>query len=258
MLLPLVYMAAPQAFVDAVDHRIANSKLHVTDWWADDLDGDKTPEAIATICDDDKGFFLVQHGKDLLEAPIEIDGRNSCQPASRPAWTEKKLGVITDDVGVRHGSMTYSYAIRDGKLVLVRMTSSGFDVNRDGSHDEQDDTVDYDKLTWTRKQTGSGASSGLLVIATPHAHRATTITGKTTIDATYTDRGTTIHVHASGALTIRTCNAQPCTTIKVAKGDQDVPMDSEELEVIASGSTYKVHVERVDGDDAYPAPPKPW
>jgi hypothetical protein len=123
MLLPLVFaLAAPPSFVHAVEARLAAAHMHVVDWWADDLDGDHVPESIALVCDADTGFFLVQHGNDLLEAPVEIDGRNSCPeaPPTTPAWRVVKSGVISENVNVHHGRIGYSFAIRDGRLVLVR------------------------------------------------------------------------------------------------------------------------------------------
>ena len=99
MLVPLVFATAPQAFVDAIHDRIASTQLHLPiDWWADDLDGDKVPEAIAEVCDDTTGFILVLHGKDLLEVPLEIDGRNNCEtPPSPPAWKTRSDGVVGQD-----------------------------------------------------------------------------------------------------------------------------------------------------------------
>src|SRR2546421_12772120 len=116
MLLPLVFNVAPRAFVDAIDLRLANTKMHVVEWWAADLDGDKVPEAIAAVCDDDSGLFLVQHGKDLLEAPMGIDGRNSCPAADRPAWKLRTEPAITHRMSVHHGSVATSIALRGGKL----------------------------------------------------------------------------------------------------------------------------------------------
>src|SRR5262245_12324062 len=99
MLLPVVFaLAVPPSFVHAVEARIAAEHMHVVDWWADDLDGDRVPESIAFVCDSEAGWFLVQHGNDLLEAAAEIDGRNSCPEASPtpPAWRVVKSGRISE------------------------------------------------------------------------------------------------------------------------------------------------------------------
>jgi len=139
--------------VHAIEARLGATHLHVVDWWADDLDGDHVPESIAFVCgDDDAGFFLVQHGNDLLEAPAEIDGRNNCPevPSTPPAWRVVKTGVISENVNVHHGHISYSIAIRDGRLVLVREDNDGIDVGPDGATNEENH-VNYDDLTWSQR-----------------------------------------------------------------------------------------------------------
>ena len=258
MLISLLAVAAPQVFVAAVDHRLAGTKLHVTDWWADDLDGDKVPEAIARVCDDVSGFFLVQRGADLFEVPLEIDGRNNCDAESRPAWTTRHDGSIGQNVNVHHGSITNEYAIRDGGLALIREASSGFDVNRDGSHDDEDDVTDYDKLTWTHTVSVGKSTRAGLVVATPHGLRVTTIVGKTTTTAVASSEHLTLHIHADRPLVVRVCSATPCTTTRVSKGDRDVVIDFDDLEVVVGGKTYPLHVVRLEAEQRFPSPPRPW
>jgi hypothetical protein len=250
MLLPLVFNVAPKAFVDAIDARLAGTQMHVVDWWADDLDGDKTPEAIAVVCGNEAGYYLVQRGKDLLEAAMEIDGRNNCPAENRPAWQTRKDGVIDETVNVHHGSIHYAHAIRDGKIVTIRERSEGFDVNRDGSHTDEEDITDYDKLTWSRKVTPGSSASGLLVIATDGAHkRVTTVVGGTTLVATKSGDRVTLHVHADRDVTVRQCPSpsDPCQSSKVsAGGDTDVAVDSFEFEVRAGGKVFALHVDQID------------
>jgi hypothetical protein len=256
MLLPLVFFAPPPpAFVTAVGHRLTGSRMHVVDWWADDLDGDKVPEAIARVCDDNSGVYLIQRGSDLLEVPYEIDGRNDCSPNDKPPeWHTAKLGVIADEMLVHHGSITHVLAIRDGRLALLRMESNGFDVTRTGNVDGIDVT-DYEKLTWQHRY-GRSASRGPLVLATPHLHRATKLVGGTTLTATPTgDNQFTLQVHADRAVTVLDCSSTPCTTTaKLAKGDHDVPGVQNEVTLSAGGTRYEVHLEAVDTDQAYPPP----
>jgi len=60
-MLPLVLaLLVPASFARIVEARLANTTMHVADWWADDLNGDDIPESIAFVCDDDGGFFLVR------------------------------------------------------------------------------------------------------------------------------------------------------------------------------------------------------
>ena len=257
MLVPLVFATAPQAFVAMVEQRISGTELHVTDWWADDLDGDHKPEAIAMVCEREHGFVLVLHGQTLLEAPIEIDGRNSCDVANRPAWTTRDAGTITENFNVHHGYMRYSLAIRDNKLALVGMSGHSFEHSRDGE-DTEDDTVDYDALTWTHDENGT-VTHGPLVLAAEHVHATTAIAGKTAITATWGADGAILHVHADRSMTIR--DHYPMDdrwTVKVDKGDRDIPCGTAQIEVLASGTTTVVHIEHVDNDGRYPAPPKPW
>ena len=136
------------------------------------------------------------------------------------------------------------------------MSSQGFDVNRDGSHDDYADAVDYDKRTWTHTENGKATRSAL-VLGGDKPHRATTIFGKTTIAATNGGQ-LTLHVHADRDVVVRACSTKPCTTTKVAKGDHDVAIDGFEVEILASGATYPIHVETVQGDEDYPPATTPW
>jgi len=262
MLLALVFAAAPQTFVDIVDQRLAGTALHVVDWWADDLDGDKIPEAIAQVCDARRGFFIVRHGSDILEAPMEIDGRNRCPDvATKPAWHVRRAGTIGQPIDVHHGYVTREYAIRDHQLVMVREGSHGFDVTSSGARVDYDDASDFDKLTWTERHAGK-AARGPLVLATEHVHRATPIVGKTTIAATQSNDDLTLHIHADRALAVRSClsDSEPdsCTVVKLAKGDHELAIATAEIVVSAARTTYRVHVARVALDQSYPPPPRPW
>ena len=161
-------------------------------------------------------------------------------------------------VGVHHGSIVNVYAIRDAQLVLVREESHGFDVNRDGSHDDDDLVTDYDKLTWVRKRSPGTTERAALVLATPNGLRTTTIAGKTTTTATWSGDHVTLHLHAEGPLVVRVCSETPCTTTKVGKGDHELPVDADEIAVVLGGRTYPLHVERLELAQRFPGAPKPW
>ncbi|MFT3697761.1 MAG: hypothetical protein QM831_31770 [Kofleriaceae bacterium] len=259
MVISLLAMAAPHVFVEAIDQRIQGTQQHVTDWWADDLDGDHTPEAIARICDDSSGYYLVLHGKDLLEAPIEIDGRNSCGEPNRPDWVVHHTGELVDNVAVHHGSTKNVFAIRDNQLVLIRDESHGFDVNRDGSHDDDDEVTDYDHLTFTEKQTGKKTVHAALVLATPNAKRTTTITGKTTVSASWgADDKITLHVHSPKPIAMRVCPETPCTKTPIAAGDHDLDVEGDRFDLVIGGTVFPVHIEHISTEQRFPPPTTPW
>jgi hypothetical protein len=266
-MLPLVLAATSVAFVDVVNHRLADSPdLHVVDWWADDLDGDGKLESIARICAPDRGFFLVQHGDDVLETPWTIDGRNDCPaPAPRPAFELRHDGFITETINVHHGEDSYRIAVRGNRLVMVGMSASGFDIMREGREDEVN-LADYDKLTWetvtSMDEVVSQHDRGVIVLVGETARRKTTLLGGTTMWATRVgDRATgqiTLHVHADRAVTV--CNrgndySQPCTKIELAAGDHDLPLDGYELSVTAGTTTVLARLETIDGDGDYPVAP---
>jgi|GEM_PF-3750225 len=262
MLLPIVFaLAVPASFVHAVEARIAAEHLHLVDWWADDLDGDHVPESIAFVCGDDAGLFLVQHGTDLLEAVREIDGRNNCPdaPAARPAWRVEKSGTIDESINVHHGTIGYSFAIRGGQLVMVRESSSGFDVGRDGNTDE-DDRADYDTLTWSQRITPprgrAKQTSGPIVLVTDHVRRPSKLVGASTLAVTTGDTTMTLHVHADRALVVRDCNDTPCKSTRLAAGDRELSIAATaELEVVAGKAKIHVHLHALEGKASYPPPP---
>lgn len=261
MLLPLVFAsAAPAAFVAVVEKRAAAAHLHVVDWWSDDLDGDKVPESIAMVCDDSSGFYLVQRGAVLLEAPMQIDGRNACPaaPAARPPFRVVHDGVISELMNVHHGFTLYSLAIRDARLVLVAEDDRSREASSSG-HDDEDDHVDYDRLEWTKRVDTNGhvkATEGPLVIVTDQVRRASHLVGATTIAATRAGDRMTLHVHADRALVVRDCSSAPCTSTQVARGDHELTIDAaSELLVVAGKTTVRVRIEKLDGDQRYPPPP---
>src|SRR5262249_15255761 len=161
---------------------------------------------------------------------------------------------IAQTIGVHHGSITNAYAIRGDELVLTRMESHGFDVNRDGSHSDEDFVIDYDKLTWSDVNKPGTTKKAALVLSSEHGHRAPPIAARPRITASHGET-ITLHIHADRSLSVRDCYAKPCTTTQVDKGDHDVTITGDEAQILASGATYVVHVERVDGDRDYPAPP---
>jgi hypothetical protein len=265
MLLPLVFtLAAPTSFVHAVEARLASAHMHVVDWWADDLDGDHVAESIAFVCGEDAGFFLVQHGSDLLEAAAEIDGRNNCPeaPPTPPAWRVEKSGVISEHISVHHGSIGYSFAIRDGRLVVVREDSEGFDVGRDGNTGEEDH-VNYDDLTWSQRieapHKRAKQTSGPLVLVTDRVRRPSKLVGASTLAATRGDDATTLHVHADRALVLRDCSGTPCKMTRLAKGDSQLPIGGGgELEILAGKAKIVVHLQPLEGEASYPPPAAPF
>jgi hypothetical protein len=264
MLLPLVFaLAAPSSFVHAVEARIAAARMHVVDWWADDLDGDHVPESIAFVCRDDAGLFLVQHGNDLLEAAREIDGRNNCPdaPPTPPAWRVEHAGVVSESIDVHHGRIGYAFAIRGGRLVLVREDSDGFDVGQDGNTEEED-RVNYDDLTWSQciqpPNKRARQTSGPLVVITDRVRRASKLVGASTMAATRGESATTLHVHADRALVLRDCSDTPCKTTRLAKGDSEVAIAvAGELEIVAGKTKIVVHLQPLEGEASYPPPPPP-
>jgi hypothetical protein len=263
MLLPLVFaLAAPASFVHLVEARLSAADMHLVDWWADDLDGDHITESIAFVCGDDAGLFLIQHGNDLLEAPVEIDGRNSCPeaPPTPPKWRVEKSGVVSAGATVHHGHIGHSLAIRGGRLVLVREDSGGFDVGRDGNTDEEDH-VNYDDLTWSHRieppHKRAKETSGPLVLITDRVRRASKLVGASTLAATRGDSSTTLHVHADRALALRNCNDTPCKTTRLAKGDSELAIAvGGELEILAGKTKIVVHFQPLEGEASYP-PPSP-
>jgi hypothetical protein len=269
MLLPLVFaLVAPASFVHAVQTRLVDERMHLVDWWADDLDRDRIPESIAFVCNDDAGLFLVQHGRDLLEAALVIDGRNGCPeaPPRAPAWLFKKSGVIQRDFYVHHGAARWSYAVRDGHLVVVREDVSSWDITHRREFREESH-VDYDQLTWSSSVEESKRreqTSGVLVLVMDRARRVTTLIGKSTLRAFNHGGQTTLRFHADRALVVRDCRT-PCTSTWVAKGDREIsipPVANEidagkppEIEVLAGDRGIVVRFCPLGGDVSYPALP---
>jgi hypothetical protein len=263
-------LAAPAAFIAAVDKRIASTDYVVVQWWADDLDGDHRDDNIAAICNQDKGFYFIQSGDRLFEADMQINGRHHCfdvtPPASRPAWAVRHDGTVTTSLSGTKQDHASRLAIRDHQLVVVARQDVDW-------HDGVDtDIVDYDKLTWTSEHAEwtdardakrvTAASRGVLVLATPHNRRATPV-GPTTLTATGAfGEALVLHVHAERAVVVQPCAptaADPCTPIQIATGDRDVAIHDYAGVVVIDGSTrFAVHLEPIDGDAAYPpAPPSP-
>jgi len=259
MLLPVVFaLAVPASFARMVEARLATTSMHVADWWVDDLDGDHAPESIAFVCDDDGGIFLVQHGSELLEAPVVVDGKNSCPTATSapPAWRVKRSGVIVDEVHVHHGLSVSSFAVRDGQLVVVREESRNWDVNRDTSEEYH---FNYDDLTWRQSIKAPHKpevhTSGPLVLVTDQVRRTTRLLGRSTIAATHSPW--MLHMHADRALMLRSCSVAPCETLYVAKGDSEVAIAADdELEIRAGRTTILVHFRMLEGEERYPHRPQ--
>jgi len=261
----LLALAAPPAFVQAVEKKLASTHMHLVDWWADDLDGDRMAESIALMCNDDSGSYVVQHGTQLLEMPAPIDGRNPCPDDvthGPPAWHVEHAAAITYHFNVHHGGMQYVVAIRDGRFALLREHDDSIDVDSSGTTREVDD-VDYEALTWTSVVTPPHSqptrSSGPMVIMTDHVRRPTKLVGATTIAATRgADDAITLHVHADRVLSVRACTDEPCAPTRVAKGDSDLTTaPGDEIVITAGGTTIHVHVQAADGDQSYPTPPPP-
>jgi hypothetical protein len=118
----------PAGFRAAVARHLANTAYRVVQWWADDLDGDGIADNIAAVCDDETGFYLVQHAGRLLEADMAIDGRNPCPDRPPPRWRVRHAGRIVEVVRVHDGTQRYELAIRGDRLVLV--TGPGRHVDR--------------------------------------------------------------------------------------------------------------------------------
>ena len=266
-------LAAPAAFVAAVDKRIAGTDYTVVRWWADDLDGDHRDENIAAICDRDKGFYFIQSGDELFEADMQINGRNRCEgdgdaaPASRPAWRVRHDGTVTTSLSGTKQEHASMLGIRDHRLVVVARRDADWHAGIDT------DIADYDNLTWSfehAERTGehddakrvTASSRGALVLATPHGRRATRV-GATTLTAigVFGD-DLVLHVHAERAIAVQPCaptDTDPCTPIRIAKGDRDVAIhDYTGVVLIDGAAKIAVHLEPIDGDAAYPpAPPAP-
>ncbi len=248
-----VLAAPPPAFVHAVEQRLATTHMHVVDWWADDLDGDHVLESIALVCDA-YGEYIVQRGDQLLEMPAAIDGRNPCPDVTTPAWHVEHRGTIAFTQAVHHGSVSETYAIRDGKLVELRLRSDSFEVGSDGNTGEVDD-VDYQALRWSSSVTQPDhhvtVRSGPLVIVTDDVRRATTIVGATTIAATRDDGhgGYVLHVHADRELIFRADQS-----VHLARGDSELRTDQYgELDIGAGGTIIHVHFQPIADNATYPA-----
>jgi hypothetical protein len=263
-MLPLVLAATATtvSFVDVVDDRLADSHtLHVVDWWADDLDGDGKLESIAMICEPEHGFFLVQHGNDVLEAPWTVDGRNSCpDPAPRPAFDLRHDGYIAETINVHHGVDHYRLAIRDNRLVQIGTGGHSFDNFQTGREDD-DGMTDYDKLRWEASARVDDVviqhARGVIVLAGETIRRATTIAGRTTVAATRSFDQLTLHIHADGPVTISSSDSdyQHFDAIELGTGDHDVVVAAWEFRVTVGTTSELVRIAVVDADDSYPAPP---
>ncbi len=262
----LLALAAPPSFVKAVEQRLEGAQLHLVDWWADDLDGDRVLESIAFACNDDKGVFLVQHGTQLLEMLVLVDRHNPCPPArARPKWRVAYLGTINEHVNVDNGSMDYAFAIRGGQLVVLREHDQGGDGDSPQQATSETD-LDFEALMWAEQfdpPTGKPTRrSGPMILVTDRVRRPTKIIGATTIAATRgseRDDDITLHVHADRALVIRNCEHQPCTSASLARGDTELRLPNVvELELDVDGTAMPVHVESLVGNESYPPPPSTW
>ena len=150
MVLPvLLALAAPPAFVQTVEHRLAGTQMHLVDWWADDLDGDRVLESIAFVCDEGTGRFLVQHGAQLLEVPAQIDGRNACpDPGPKPAWHVEHEGTITgSSASTTAAWTTSSRSATAGPCCCASTTTASTSAWPRTTH--EDDDADFEALTWS-------------------------------------------------------------------------------------------------------------
>jgi hypothetical protein len=260
----LLALAAPPAFVQVVEQRLASAHMHLVDWWADDLDGDRMPESIALACNEDSGVYWIQHGTQVLEMPAPIDGRNACPDAApgKPPWHVEHTGTIAYGLSVHHGRIDYTVAIRDGRLALLREHDDGIEVDSSGTTDETDD-VDYEALTWKTRVVPPNrtptVSSGPLVIVTDRVRRATKLIGASTIAATRGPDGSntiTLHVHADRVLALSGCTNGPCAAARLATGDSELTENAGgAFEIAAGGTTIHVHTQPLDGDQSYRPPP---
>jgi hypothetical protein len=270
-MLAMVALAAPVAFVAAVDKRIAGTDFAVVAWWADDLDGDHRDDNIAAICDKDRGFYLVQEGDQLFEADMLINGRHRCpdaaQPPARPAWEVRHAGTVTAELSGTKQEHDAKLAIRDHRLVVVAREDTDWHQGLDT------DTADYDALTWTSQHAEwtderrdskrvTASSHGVLVLAGPHGVRATKLAGGVTLTATRASQQDKLflHIHADRPVTLRPCapaRANACTPVRVDNGDRAVQLDDFESAVLVVDTTsIALHVEPLDADQAYPSPPR--
>ena len=257
----MLALAAPPGFVQAVEHRLAGTDMHVVDWWADDLDDDHVLESIAFACADGTGVFLIQHGAQLLELVAPVDRHNPC-PRTKPNWHVAYLGTINEHVNVDNGSMDYMFAIRGGQLVVLREHDEGGDGDSPQQAMSETD-LDFEALIWADQfdppQHKPTRRSGPMVIVTDRVRRPTKIIGATTIAATRGASDITLHVHADRALVIRNCEHEPCVSASVARGDTELRLPNVvELELDIAGTTMLVHVESLVGNESYPSPPTTW
>jgi hypothetical protein len=247
----------PPAFVQVVEKQLSGTRMHVVDWWADDLDGDHILESIALVCDDASGEYIVQRGVQLLELPGPFDGRNPCPDVTAPAWHVEHAGTIAFTQTVHHGAISETYAIRGGVLVELRMHSDGFDVDSNGHTDEIDD-VDYETLRWSNRITPpnhkSTVTSGPLVIVTDDVQRTTKLVGGSTLAATRDDGHGEylLHVHADRELAIRGDRS-----VHLGPGDSELPIEQVgELDIVTGGTIIHVHFQPIADNARYP-PAKP-
>jgi hypothetical protein len=118
------------AFRGYVTRRAQAEKLSIDSWWAANLDADSALERIAILCSEDAageerhGYLIFE--KDAThrwELTIDVDKKTQvCAKKSEhdPAWEERKLGRVDIHQGHHVGFETTGYALRQGKLVIVR------------------------------------------------------------------------------------------------------------------------------------------
>ncbi len=197
--------------------------MHVEAWWADDLDGDGVLEDIAAVCNQHQGFYLVQHGDKLLEAGLEIDGRNNCEDGPPAPWQVRHDGRIVETVEIHKATERYDLAIRAHQLVMLRQTERSWEA----AHSEHDAVVmDYEHLTWSddeQSDSGNRSERGVLVLAAPSVHRSTRLAGATVLTATTSgEYDVTLHLHADRTVEACTTDDSFCHAQHVEPGDVDL------------------------------------
>jgi hypothetical protein len=126
-------------------------KRWIDSWWAANLDSDPGLEHVAVLCssgtgDDRHGYFIIE--KDPThrwELEFDVDSRTrACakKPEGPPKWEERKHSRIDLYQGHNVGHEITSYALRLGKVVIVR------DEDSDGKKSK---IVEWDQVVKSKK-----------------------------------------------------------------------------------------------------------